>query len=184
MSESNHLVYEELSLDTDSISDIESLELTSFIQSFLRNLPEPASIDQETPLQTNLTPPQAFSDTKTFPKPLKEDHSENNKTIKPSQKLKFDQWRLSEVLTSAKDSFVDEAKGGIHQSSFAIPNKMHCNSCNVEVYTSVTFQSSFPSFWDNLFRRFKCCNSPNSAKQSLVHLCSKCQKVLIRIYPE
>lgn len=62
-----------------------------------------------------------------------------------------DAWRMSEAVTSAKNSFIDqhkdiEHKNSIHYTSFAVPSKMFCNNCEKEVFTTVSFQLAQPRF--------------------------------------
>ena len=64
-------------------------------------------------------------------------------------------WRLSEAVTSAKDSFIED-KANIHYSSFAIPMQMFCSLCQEKVFTSVTFKSIEPCIWDS-FESYYCC---------------------------
>ena len=109
-------------------------------------------------------------------------------------------WRMSEAVTSAKNSFIEEHKDwyaenpphtrkySIHQSSFAIPNKIFCSYCECRVYTQVFFQSIKPDFWtscENFFNSFRCCETKTSRPiQELIHTCRKCHRILARISTE
>lgn len=116
------------------------------------------------------------------------DMSFNNSPEK--DQIPSEAWRMSEAITSAKNSFYEENKDpderfSIHYTSFALPSRMFCNTCDKEVFTTVAFQLVDPGFWqsfENLLHSFKCCedNLPGKERQ-LVHNCSKCHKVLARI---
>ena len=97
---------------------------------------------------------------------------------------------MSEAVTSAKNSFFEENKESnekfsIHYTSFALPSRMYCTSCDKEVFTIVSFQFIEPSFWksvEKLIHSFKCCDESLSTKErQLVHSCSRCHKILAKI---
>ena len=99
-------------------------------------------------------------------------------------------WRMSEAVTSAKNSFIEDLKGKeakycISNTSFALPNKMYCSNCQCEVTTVVTFQVLKPSIWSSVeafFQSIKCCDTKvtNQIKE-LIHTCRKCNKILARV---
>lgn len=102
-------------------------------------------------------------------------------------------WRMSEAVTSAKNSFVDDFqdkfnKGSIHQSSFAVPNKMYCPQCDCEVATVVGFQVVEPDLLSRLemfCKSLRCCVSQSlKIQHELIHMCRVCRKVLVRISAE
>ena len=97
---------------------------------------------------------------------------------------------MSEAVTSAKNSFFEENKENnekfsIHYTSFALPSRMYCTSCDKEVFTIVSFQFIEPNFWksvEKLIHSFKCCDESLSTKErQLVHSCSRCHKILAKI---
>lgn len=102
-------------------------------------------------------------------------------------------WRMSEAVTSAKNSFADDLKEtrgkySIHQSGFAMPNKIFCTKCEQEVFTQVFSQSVKPDFWASVegffSSTFKCCEKISKEKQELIHTCRQCHRVLARISSE
>jgi hypothetical protein len=102
-------------------------------------------------------------------------------------------WRMSEAVTSAKNSFIEDIKEktekcNIHNTSFALPNRVYCNKCETDVYTIVTFQITQPSIWNSfeaLLQSFRCCENKISKQyQELIHTCSKCKKILAKISTE
>ena len=97
---------------------------------------------------------------------------------------------MSEAVTSAKNSFAEDNKEKftMQHTSFALPNRIFCKRCGIDVYTTVTFQSVRPSFWgscEGWFKSWKCCETKLETKcKQLIHTCSKCHKILARISNE
>jgi hypothetical protein len=99
-------------------------------------------------------------------------------------------WRMSEAITSAKNSFLEQNKhiGGkysIDYTSFAVPSRMYCSACQKEVFTKVSFQLTELGLWNSiqtLINSLKCCEEkPNSKKRLLVHSCNKCFSILAKV---
>ncbi|OMJ70523.1 hypothetical protein SteCoe_31476 [Stentor coeruleus] len=113
--------------------------------------------------------------------------------ISPNNEIPTETWRMSEAVTSAKESFVDGYKDKIYkenfnQSTFAIPNKMYCPQCECEVGTVVSFQNAEPNLLDRFemfCQSFKCCVLQKiRINNELVHMCKVCRKILVRISTE
>lgn len=194
-----------LDLNEDSSPPPESLDSNSFIMNFLTDFNEELlpDIKSSSSLQlsksslSQLDPPTMIISKAT----QHYDFAKENpmKTISdlsfesPNKEIPTEAWRMSEAITSAKDSFVEDMKEknmrlSIHQSSFAIPNKVFCNHCQCEVFTTVSFHTAQPRLWDSFesFCSYFTCLSSKNIKDyhELVHICRKCNKVLVRISAE
>lgn len=111
----------------------------------------------------------------------------------PNNEIPTEVWRMSEAVTSAKESFVDGYKdkiykGNFNQSTFAIPNKMYCPQCEYEVGTVVVFQNAEPDLlgrFEMFCQSFRCCVLQKiRTNNELVHMCRVCRKILVRISTE
>lgn len=121
-------------------------------------------------------------------------HNENSYTESCSdQELPTEIWIMSEAITSAKESFIDNFKekaykASIHQSSFATPNKMFCPQCDCEVSTLVTLRApelGLLQKFELFCMSFRCCVSQKiNDNYELIHSCRKCKKVLVKISTE
>jgi hypothetical protein len=97
-------------------------------------------------------------------------------------------WRMSEAITSAKNSFCEQEKDdkfSINYTSFAVPSRIYCKDCEKEVFTIVITQFIQPGFWENFekfINSFVCCENKDDRKErQLVHCCSRCHKILAKI---
>ncbi|OMJ69887.1 hypothetical protein SteCoe_32278 [Stentor coeruleus] len=108
----------------------------------------------------------------------------------PNNEIPTEAWRMSEAITSAKESFIDDKiyKGSFNQSTFAIPNKMYCPQCECEVGTVVAFQNAEPDLlgkFEMFCQSFRCCVLQKiRTNNELVHMCRVCRKILVRISTE
>ena len=110
-----------------------------------------------------------------------------NQTLKDDE-IPTETWRMSEAITSAKNSFSEQEKDekfSINYTSFAVPSRIYCNTCDKDVFTIVLTQFIEPNFWSNFekfINSFVCCdNKEENRPRQLVHCCSHCHKVLARI---
>lgn len=175
-----------LSNEEYSIAHNESHASNSSLNTILQNLPE--NLDENLKLSLFNKNSPVFPETETsrlsktkklfniewrsYKKSLKEeDHS-------PSKKLK-----VIETASSDK-SPIKYREDFINSISYA-PNKLFCPECFIDVFTIVKFQSVPFSMWhsfNSFFNRVACCgNSSLEFQEEVIHICSKCFTILLKI---
>lgn len=186
MSEFNSQNISGLSNEEYSIAHNESQVSNSSLNTILHNLPE--NLDESLKLSLLLKNSPGFPeiDTSGLSKTKKlfnfdletKEKCQSNGELSVDRKLK-----IIETASSAKSPY--RYHEDFSNSVSYAPNKLFCPDCFIEVFTIVKFQEVPFSMWHSFhsfFNRVACCgNSSLETQEQIIHICSKCFRVLLKI---